>query len=249
MRTRGQLLIFLCVLVACQDDMSNANANQTGQGGSMTRFAIRGNVMYLIDKTTLHVYDITDAEFEEINAVEIGPGMETIFANKEHLYMGAADAMYIYSITNETTPEFVFRYSHIVSCDPVVVQGDRAYVTLRSGNACNLGVNALEILDISNPYTPTLVKNYPMSNPHGLAVDGSRLFICDGAHGIRYYDITDELNIRLVSSHSEFFAYDVIVRDGLATVTGEDGIFQFRYSPDQDGLSLISKIPVTRVAL
>jgi hypothetical protein len=250
MRNKFQLLLFVCTVLACSDDMSNAEvAGGSGQGGSMTRFAIQGNVMYLIDATTLRVFDIHDDQFSEVNSVTVGTGMETIFAKGEYLYMGAMDAMYIYRITNPKIPEFVFRYAHIVSCDPVVVQGNRAYVTLRTGNACNLGSNALEVLDISDPNNPTLIKNYPMNNPHGLAVDGSRLFICEGEHGFKYYDITNELDIRLAASRTDLFAFDVIAQNGLATVTGEDGIFQFKYADTDDQLKLISKIPVERVEL
>jgi hypothetical protein len=63
---------------------------------------------------------------------------------------------------------------------------------------------------------------------------------------MKYYDISNELDIRLAGTRADFFAYDVIARSGLATVTGEDGIFQFRYSGDNDHLKLISKIPVKR---
>lgn len=45
--------------------------------------------------------------------------------------------------------------SHVQSCDPVVVQGDLAYVTLRG--ECFGESNRLEVINVSNPNTPELV--------------------------------------------------------------------------------------------
>lgn len=245
------LIFIFAAIVSCESDMSNDtfSESQTGQGGSMTRFAISGNHMYIVDNSSVKVYTIGEGKFEAGEEVSVGFGMETIFCKGEYLYLGARDAMYIYTIANPEHPTFVFRYQHIVSCDPVVVQGNRAYVTLRSGNSCNRGSNSLEILDISNPYEPKLIQNYPMESPHGLGVENSLLFLCEGEHGLKVYDLTNEHDIKLLAHRTDFFAYDVIARQGLATVTGEDGIFQFSYLPSGSDLELISKIPVTRVEL
>jgi hypothetical protein len=236
-------LIFI-VIFSCGEEASLSDGG-SGQGGSMTRFAISGNYLYLVDNSSVKVFSIGGNAFQQIQEVPISFGMETIFAKGDYLYLGANDAMYIYSIADRTSPAFVFRYQHIVSCDPVVVQGDRAYVTLRSGSACNRGTNALEVIDISNPYHPVLINNYPMSSPHGLAVDGNLLFLCEGEYGLKIFDITSD-QMELLEYRDDFFAYDVIAREGLATVTGEDGIFQFSYGETPDALTLLSKIPVLR---
>jgi hypothetical protein len=156
--------------------------------------------------------------------------------------------MYIYSIADRQNPTFVFRYQHMVSCDPVIVQRNRAYVTMRGGTRCNGGSNALEIIDISDPFEPKLITNYAMTSPYGLGIDNNILFVCEGEHGIKVLDITDERHVTLRAQRNDFFAYDVIVRENVATVTGEDGIFQFSYGDGSD-LTLVSKIPVTRTEL
>jgi hypothetical protein len=53
----------------------------------------------------------------------------------------------------------------------------------------------------------------------------------------------------LLEHRDDFFAYDVIAREGLATITGEDGIFQFSYGETPDEITLLSKIPVLRADL
>lgn len=243
------ILFLVMIAAACDSDNASSDGPGTGQGGSMTRFAISGNTMYVVDHTSIKVFDIANNNFSEMNQVEVGWGIETVFAKGEFLYLGANDAMYIYSIINPSSPDFIFRYAHIASCDPVVVQGNKAYVTMRGGSACNRGTNALEIIDISDPFNPTLIENYPMESPHGLAVDGDILFLCEGSNGLKVFNIENDREIELITEVDDFFAYDVIARQGVATITGEGGIFQYTYNADGSGVEQLSSIPVQREAL
>ncbi len=236
------LLLFV---VACESGDSSFESS-TGQGGSMTRFAIQGNYLYVVDHTSIQTFQLKGNNFEKVNQTPVTTRLETIFPKGDYLYLGAADAMYIYSIANPASPEFIFRYAHIVSCDPVVVQGTTAYVTLRSGNTCNRGANALEIIDISNPNQPQLIANYPMTSPHGLGVDGTCLFLCEGAVGLKVFDVSNPQNIVLTQEITDIYAYDVIPRNGLLTLTGEDGVFQYKYNCENHSLEMVSKIPVFR---
>jgi hypothetical protein len=239
------VLLFLIFALGCDEQAANESAN-VGQGGSMTRFAIYDNSLYAVSNEALVVYDIAAGGFDKVNEVEIGWSIETLFAKYPYLYIGSAEAMYIYSIANPHSPEYVFRYAHIVSCDPVVVQGNRAYVTMRGGTACNQGANALEILDISDPDNTTLIANYPMQSPHGLGVSGDLLFLCEGVNGFKVFDIANETDIQLLKTTTDFAAYDVIVRDSWIAVTGQDGIYQFQYPVQDEVISLLSQIPVLR---
>jgi hypothetical protein len=241
-------VLAICALTGCEGDSQSENF-ATGQGGSMTRFAINGNYLYIVDHSSIEVFDIAGGSFLKIDEVDIGPGMETIFARGEYLYLGALDGMYIYSIADPQHPSFIFRYSHVVSCDPVVVQGDRAYVTLRTGTSCNLGTNALEIIDISDRTSPKLITNYSLTSPHGLGVKNNLLFICEGPYGFRVLDMSDETTPKQVQYIADFHAYDVIVRESHVIITGEDGVFQYAFSADGTELTLHSKIPVNRTEL
>lgn len=246
---RATKLIFFLLLIciaACESDSSSELNNSQGTGGSMTRFAVINGYMYIASQSTISVFDIRNNTFEKINTIYTNGGLETVVARGEYLYLGATDAMYIYSIADPVTPTFIFRYAHIVSCDPVVVQGDRAFVTLRAGSACNRGANALEIIDITNKNNPSLIANYPMLSPHGLGVDGNLLFICEGEHGLKVFDIQNEQSIQLKHHIENIHAYDVIPNNGILLLTGEDGVFQYRYDQQTGALILLSKIPVSR---
>lgn len=240
-------LLWLCLVMGCAEDGANylnVGGGQ-GQGGSLTRFAINGNYLYIASQTTLSVYNIgSNTDFEMLKTINVGFGLETISTRGAYLYLGAQDAMYIYSISNPENPQFIFRYSHIVSCDPVVVEGNRAYVTLSSGSFCNRGTNALEIIDISNPNNPVLLANYPMNAPLGLGIRDNILFVCEQSFGFKVFDVSNATNIKLLHQINDVHSYDVILHNQLATLTGDDGIYQYVY--DKDALELLSIIPVSK---
>ena len=97
--------------------------------------------------------------------------------------------MLVYSLDEPASPKLIGRGAHLVSCDPVVVQGDVAYVTLRSGTACRRGVNVLLVFDVAGPTHPRQIAERPMTSPHGLAVDGTTLFVADGKDGLVVLDV------------------------------------------------------------
>lgn len=88
-----------------------------------------------------------------------------------------------------------------------------------------------------------------MASPHGLGIDGTCLFLCDGTNGLKVYDVANAADIKLVHEVNDIDAYDVIPRQGLLTLTGEDGIFQFSYDCNAKQVNLLSKIPVEREQL
>ncbi|NBP71427.1 MAG: hypothetical protein EBR30_04170 [Cytophagia bacterium] len=238
-------LIF-CLLISCTDEGANnlQVGGGQGQGGSMARFAISGNYLYIASQKTLSVYDIRTEDFKMLKTLDVGFGLETISTRGSYLYLGAQDAMYIYSISDPETPQFIFRYAHIVSCDPVVVEGNRAYVTLSSGSFCNRGTNALEIIDISNPNNPVLLANYPMNTPLGIGIKDNILFVCEQTFGFKVFDVTNANDIKMIHQVDSVHTYDVILHNGTATITGDEGIYQYSYS--MDALNLLSIIPVKK---
>ncbi|KQS27080.1 LVIVD repeat-containing protein [Dyadobacter sp. Leaf189] len=242
----GLALLGLCmILTACNDGESSVGP-QTGTGGSMARFAITGNTLYIVSKQSLEVYDITKGE-APVRTVrkEMNVGIETIFPYKNNLFIGANDGMYIYNNANPVSPVLLTKYTHIQSCDPVVVQDKYAYVTLRSGVACRRGntLSSLDVIDVSVPSNPTLVHSQVMASPYGLGVSGNKLFVCEGSNGLRVMDISDPALPVDKYNFSDVPAYDVIVRPNHLIVTGEKGLYQYKFGNSNE-YELLSKIPV-----
>src|SRR5690606_2672021 len=119
--------------------------------------------------------------------------------------------------------------SHARGCDPVVVQDDYAYVTVRSGGDCGGDINQLDVIDVSNISNPILKKSFAMKNPHGLGIDGNTLFICDGDAGLKVFDGTNPLTVgnELLHQFKNIQATDIIPYNNVAMVIGDDGIYQY----------------------
>lgn len=227
---------------------SAAPVMQTGVGGSMARFTIMKEHLYSIDNSHMQIFDISNLDNPEPGAkLNIGWGIETIFPYKDNLFIGSQDGMHIYDNTNPEFPMHLSTYSHIVSCDPVVVEDDIAYVTLRSGTGCRNSINSLDVIDISDLTNPSRLESYPMTNPHGLGIDQGTLFICDGNAGLKVYDASDiyKIDENMLVNYSQIDAFDVIPYNGTLIMIGNDGLYQFDYANPSD-IKYLSVININR---
>lgn len=222
------------------------NPSTTGIGGSMARFTLSNDYLYALHNNTLKLFNLaTVPGITTGNELYLDREVETLFPYQNKLFMGTTTGMLIYDVSSPAAPVFVSSFNHINSCDPVVIEGNYAYVTLRAGTACNGFSNQLDVVDISSLTNPFLVKSYPMFNPHGLGIDNHILFICDGDAGLKIYDATDPMTIHMhqIAHFADIKTYDVIPVNGLLMLIGADGLYQYDYS-DLDSLRLVSQIPV-----
>lgn len=220
-----------------------------GVGGSMARFTINGDYLYTVDNSSLHVFNIANLTNPQESGVQnVGwANIETIFPHENNLFIGSNSGMFIYSLANPEEPNQLSFFEHAQACDPVYVDGDRAYVTLRGGTPCQNFTNQLDVIDISNLTAPQLVASHTMIQPHGLSKKGETLYICDGSAGIKVFDASNDFEIgdRLLAQDASITTYDVIAspfRD-VALVIGKDGFYQYDIS-DPANMQKISEIPV-----
>lgn len=218
-----------------------------GMGGSMARFTLINNYLYTVTTSMLNTFDLTVADQPKLASTKnLNNGtIETIFPFQNKLFIGSASAMYIYNVGNPSQPEFQGSFSHLRSCDPVIADETYAYVTLRTGTACQGNINRLEILNVTNPSVPALVKTYDMTNPHGLSKDNNLLFICDGKDGVKVYDAYNVNDLRLLKKIEGIHAFDVIAYNNRAIVVGDDGLYQFSYA-NPSNIRLLSKITIQK---
>lgn len=224
----------------------SAASQSYGTGGSMARFTLMNGHLYTIDDNSLRVFDVRKAqEPNYLKEMEVGWGIETIFPYQSKLFLGSNRGMYIYDASTPSTPELLSVFEHILSCDPVVVNEKFAFVTLRNGNVCWNGSNELQVINIENPSTPYLMKSYEMLNPHGLGLAGDYLYVTEGEHGLKSFNVSDVLKID--ENQLEFLtnqkSVDLIPGPKSLIVIGPDGICQYDYS-QPDALEKLSCIQV-----
>lgn len=232
------------VFVTFNSAAVGAAAPAVGIAGSMARFTILGNYLYTVTQSALNVFNITNAETPVFkNKMQVGWGIETIYPFGSNLFVGSNTGMFVFGTSNPEAPNQISRFTHAMACDPVIADGNFAYVTLRTGNACAGAQNQLDVINIQNIAAPTLVRTYPLSNPHGLAKEGNILLVCDGAAGLRVYNAADPVNLVLLQTVTGLDTYDVIAMNNRAIVVARNGLYQYNIS-NPSNLQLLSHIPV-----
>lgn len=201
-----------------------------GQNASLSRFAISEDWLYTVDSYSMRLFDISTEKAPLIGSVVQTNSwdLETIFRSDSVLYVGSMTGMHIYVHSKGSLqPVKASSYEHVTSCDPVVVQDGIAYVTLRSGSRCMNGSNQLEILDVKNPYAPKQLSVLPLSQPAGLAIEDSTLYVCEGSYGLTILDVLQPTDPKIITRVTEPQPEDVIAQDGILTLIGTTGIWRY----------------------
>jgi len=257
------LLFFIFMMIACNSGDGGSyseNTTSSGQGGSMARFAIKGDYLYAVDETNLKLFDISDSRHPAYLPSKnqgIETGAETIFPLDTMLFIGSQTGMYIYNIAHPDFPKLLGYVSHIKSCDPVVSDGKFAFVTLNSQNTfCGRNTNSLLVYDLSNIANPALI--HEVSNfvsPRGLGLLDNKLYVCDSEYGLKVFDVSDPRHVAPewigdlshIAELRRVTAYDIIplVDKQIILMIGADGFYQLDASKDR--LELISQILVSKL--
>lgn len=223
------------------DVVAFANSDASvGQGGSLARFKIVKDYLYAVDSHNINIFKIVDLdEPQQLDPVFAGFDIETIFNRGDHLFLGSMSGMYIYDITSPETPHLISEFQHGTACDPVVVDDNYAYITLRAGNNCGALDSSLQIVDIEDLNNPILKKSYLMDNPYGLGIKDDLLFICDGESGLKVYNKKDVENLELINHFKDINTFDVIPLENNLLMIGEDVLYQYKYN--HEGINLLSE--------
>lgn len=231
--------------------INSSSTAGTGIGGSMARFTIMFDYLYALEGTGMELFDLSNPTAPtHVGTVEIGWGIETIFPYEDKIFIGSNNGMFIYDNSVPTQPTLLAEFAHARACDPVFVKGNHAYVTLRSGTNCDGFVNQLDLIDITNLTNPQLLRTFPMDNPHGLSIKNDRLFLCEGEHGVKSFDISDPMKLsdNQLDHKKGLHAFDAISLPGnedIIMVIGDDGFYQYKY--DEEGnMEEISKIQINK---
>lgn len=210
-----------------------ASGGSNSVGSSMAVFTLVNQYLYAVDRSNLYSFDVkTPSDPTLVHSTYINWNVETIFPFKDKLFLGTRTGMYIYSLSSPASPTYMSVFTHANVCDPVIADDQHAYVTLRSGTACNGFTNQLDVLDITNPLSPSLLKTYPLHNPHGLSKDNHMLFVCDGAKGIKVFDAQNPMDIKLKKTLDVGNAVDIIASQGYAIAITNKSLLFYKYTPD-----------------
>jgi len=223
----------------------DATSNKgNGANGSMSRFGIYKDNLYVVLNNYMSIFNLSGDNPTEVGEkIPVGWDVETIFSYKENLFLGTPRGMLIYSVENPLKPEYQSSLQHVYGCDPVVVENDLAYVTVRSGNFCGQNSNELFIVDVSDVKHPKQIVSYSMTNPKGLGIDNGTLFLCDDGLKIFKSDDPQKLMSNQLQHHKGMDGFDVIPSNNVLMMIADDGLYQYDYS-DLKNIKQLSKLSI-----
>lgn len=225
--------------------LESSSGGAIGTGGSFAKFQINNNALYTVENFELNVFNIsnpTQTFFDKsIYMTEwLGGGVfETLFKQKEFLFIGSTNGMYIVNAFDEFNPFFVSGFSHATACDPVVVHANTAYITVRGGSTCGAIEDQVNVIDITNIENPTLISTYLLSQPYGLGIRNNVLYVCaDG--NLNVFDATNSAELVLQNTYNDQVK-DVIALDTHLIAVGTNKIVQYSYGANHT-LEVISTV-------
>lgn len=239
------LALLLVFLGACSKETASYNGSETGKSGSLARFTIAGNYLYAIDESMIKTYSLTAIQhpvlLHELDLHNNMSVIETIFSIGNSLLVGADNGVHLLQIQPTGIPTYQSFYAHFKACDPVVSDGNFAYITVRSGRNCRIQetVNELQIVNIQNFNNPIKIATVPLTFPQGLGVDRNLLFVSD--EGLRIFDITQKNAPKEIQYLRNLDAIDVIPLSGQLLVIGKKTLTQIDYT-NQANIRTISTL-------
>jgi hypothetical protein len=234
------------LLFSCSKDALNraesSSSGGSGVGGSLAKFTIVDNYLYVVETATLKTFDISNAANPILkNSIVVGSNIETIFPYKNNLFIGSQNGMFIYNITNAEAPQYAGSASHVRSCDPVIANDTIAFVTLRAGSNCGSPRDGLYVYDVKSLTNPILLNTKDLATPYGLGLKNNTLFVCGASNGLYVLNVANPANPLVLQTLTGNNYLDVIPYNDMLICYVTDGIVLYDIT-NTNSIQLIKKI-------
>ena len=217
------------ILIACVPSSDNSSTSTEGaSAGSTAAMTFYNGYFITLDGPRIRTYKLTE------NSVLVGvneqsvQGAETLFTYRDNeLYVGTETGVRIFTLEDNGYMTYQASASHTRSCDPVIVDGNTMYITLRSNINCRAqqGLSELVIYELTNDLQPSFLSSLPMTNPYGLAMGAEYLWVCD-EDGLTKIDTSNLTAPNIVEKYTDIQCTDIIIRShDKAILTGDHGIY------------------------
>lgn len=242
MKSKYFFFLLLCwTATSCEKDgLKSDAATGTGKGGSLAKFTIVGNYLYVLNANDVVAYNIENPARPAFqSSVMVDWGAETLFPYNDKLFIGSQNGMFIYSLNEPAAPSKIGQAQHLRACDPVVANDSVAFVTLR-GNACGPATDGLYVYNIKDITKPLLTKTVEMRTPSGLGLNDSILYVCQQQNGLSVYNVKQPANPLLRKTITDTYFEDVIVYNNILVCYVLKGLQLYDISSPADPVLLTS---------
>lgn len=225
-------LLIIVLNIHCSKDAATTNnpGGSAGTGGSLARFTVVGNYLYIAAGFSLSAFDISQAEPVLQSDIILPGNAETVFPYEDKLFIGSTTGMFVYSLVKPASPELLGQASHMRSCDPVVANDSIAFITLRGGTACGPATDGLYIHSLETITNPVLIKTVEIPTPYGLGLKNNYLYVCQQQNGLSIYNVQHPEAPVLLNKIIDDHFNDVIVYNNLLICYIQSGLKLFDIS-------------------
>jgi len=201
--------------------------------GTINRIGVYYDHVYVVGNDKLHVFQTNGRAISKSQTLDIDEGSETVYVDRNRLYIGSESMVRIYLLDNRSKPTFRSKVEHSTSCDPVLAEGDIAYSTLRSvtNEGCSGSDNMLMVLDVESSKKSKLLESYDLKSPYGMAIINQHLFVGEGINGLTIFDIHDKREPEEVKRIKSTIAYDIMAhptKQDIIIVTNKFGLKEYK---------------------
>jgi len=159
--------------------------------GQVDDLLLDGDVLY-VDESSMGVMvlDVSDRENPSLLATATASVRE-FFKRDTLLFVADAGGLRVFNVSDPATISEVGYYSGAPYSSDVVVAGDYAYLA---------NYYDLQIIDVSDPTSPTLVRVDTVGNyVYHVALQDSFLYVSAADSGLKVFDVSDPANPELVA--------------------------------------------------
>jgi hypothetical protein len=227
-------------------DLGARSSSSPSTGSSYATFAVIDDFLYYLDYTSIVTLDITEPENpKELSRTRIGWTVETIYPTNDFLFIGGTRGMYVFDRNDPAKPKEIGRVEHFRACDPVVVSGPVAYVTLRGGNACGESRDVLLCVSVEDPSHPLIISEKELETPYGLVARDPFLYVSSGKGGFKLLDVANPEEPEVVDEWTDWPTKDFIWSGDILFVLGFENLLIFDVSTPSNPALLATIEPET----
>jgi hypothetical protein len=181
---------------------------------------IVGTTAYVADNSSLIVLNVANKSAPQLlGTFPISGSVSGVAIVNTTAYVAAGySGLKIINVANPASMSLLGAYT-AGSAESISVSNNRAYVA--GGYS-----GGFQILDVSNPAAPALLnEKLTVGSGNNLFFSGNTVYLADGFGGLGIYNVSDPLNIQLVSTTSSVNPVSVIVSNTTAYLANDaDGI-------------------------
>lgn len=202
-------------------------------------YAYLAGTAFASDHTGLAIVDVADPASPTLVWHASDLATRTVAVANDHAYLttDASPDILVFDVTTPVTPVLATTYHATHVARDLVIAGDYAYIATDGG---------LEVVDVTQPATPTLVTSLPGYATVCLAVAGNRLYAGEfrgETMSVRVFDLGDPAAPSEVSGYrSLLYPYRIAAAGDEAYVAAHPaGMLILRYLPHQMHLPLTAR--------